>query len=144
MKIFLGGTSSKDWSMDWRPEFIKTLNDDLDYFNPIVKDWNEAAKQNEILQRKVCDTLLYVITPCMTGVYSIAEITEDCITKTGKVVIVVLSDYKDKQFDEHQTSSIESCMSLWKKYTEHVYTDLSSVAQMLNERFEESKLLRNW
>jgi hypothetical protein len=30
----------------------------LDYFNPVVKDWNEAAQKEEIKQRKNCDYVL--------------------------------------------------------------------------------------
>lgn len=61
-KVFLGGTAN---GSDWRSELVKKLK--IDYFDPIVKDWDEKAQKEEIKQRKNCDYCLYVITPKMEG-----------------------------------------------------------------------------
>lgn len=50
---------------------------DYDYFNPVVDDWTEECYQEELFQRNICDHCLYVITPLMTGTYSIAEAVDD-------------------------------------------------------------------
>ena len=67
MKVFLGGTCN---NTTWRDELIKKLK--IDYFNPVVDDWNEEAYRRELQEREICDFCLYTITPKMTGVYSIA------------------------------------------------------------------------
>lgn len=52
-KVFLGGTTNNS---DWRDTLIKKLK--IEYFNPVVKDWNEDAQKEEIKQRKECDYVL--------------------------------------------------------------------------------------
>lgn len=69
-KIFLGGTCSD--KHDYRNTLIPLLKN-IDYFNPVVDDWTEEAYQNELKEKKICNIQLYVITPLMKGVYSIAE-----------------------------------------------------------------------
>jgi len=80
-KVFLGGTCN---GSVWRDNLIKHLR--CDYFNTVIDDWNEAAQQEEIKQRSQCDYVLYVITPKMTGVYSIAEVVEDSIKRPNKTL----------------------------------------------------------
>lgn len=46
-KVFLGGTCNES---DWRDSFIKKLK--IDYFNPVVKDWNDEAYKEELKQKK--------------------------------------------------------------------------------------------
>ena len=41
-KVFLGGTCNKS---KWRDELIDLLK--IDYFNPVVDDWNEEAQKEE-------------------------------------------------------------------------------------------------
>ena len=67
-KLFLGGTCNNS---TWRDKLISMLT--CTYFNPVVPDWNKTAYQEELRQRKSCEYCLYVITPNMTDVYSIAE-----------------------------------------------------------------------
>ena len=38
-KVFLGGTTNDS---NWRDLLIKKIK--IDYFNPVVKDWNESAR----------------------------------------------------------------------------------------------------
>ncbi|MFC0903683.1 nucleoside 2-deoxyribosyltransferase domain-containing protein [Clostridium sp. MT-14] len=68
MKVFLGGTCADS---KWREKLIPMLN--VNYFNPITHNWNEAARQEEIKQRKECDLVLYVLSRAYST-YSIAEI----------------------------------------------------------------------
>ena len=86
-KVFLGGTTNET---DWRDNLIPMLN--IDYFNPVVKDWNEKAQAEEIKQRKECDYVLYVITPKMLGVFAIAEVTDDSNKRPSKTVFCVLTE----------------------------------------------------
>lgn len=85
MKVFLGGTCNNS---TWRDELIPMLT--IDYFNPVVEDWTEECMAEEIKQREECDFCLYVITPEMTGVYSIAEVVDDSNKRPHKTLFCFL------------------------------------------------------
>jgi hypothetical protein len=50
MKVFLGGMCNDSL---WRERLIPTL--EIDYFNPVVEDWNEEAQERELKEREECD-----------------------------------------------------------------------------------------
>jgi hypothetical protein len=100
-KVFLGGTCNNS---TWRDQLIPTLK--IDYFNPVVKDWNSESQKEELKQRKECDIVLYTITPLMTGVYSIAEVIDDSNKRPKKTVFVVLLKDSGKIFNEGQAKSL--------------------------------------
>ena len=95
MRVFLGGTCNGSL---WRNELIPMLEaQGIDYFNPVVDDWNEEAQQRKIQEREECDICLYCITPKMPGGYSIAEVVDDSNKRPEKTVFVVL----DWVYDDH-------------------------------------------
>jgi hypothetical protein len=56
-KVFLGGTTNNSI---WRENLIKELK--IDYFNPIVDDWNEdCIKEEEKQKWNECNIHLYDI-----------------------------------------------------------------------------------
>lgn len=94
-KVFLGGT----WNNSlWRNELIPMLN--IDYFNPVVDDWTEECYQEELKQREICDYCLYVITPRMTGVYSIAEVVDDSNKRPERTIFCVLEEDRMQNVSE--------------------------------------------
>lgn len=130
MKVFLGGTCNKSL---WRNALIPELK--IDYFNPVVDDWTPEAQQEEIKQRQICDIALYVITPKMKGVYSIAEVVDDSNKRPEKTVFCFILSENKIDFDEDQIKSlkqvgkmIEDNGGLWVKK----FSDLS--AQLNNWR----------
>ncbi len=128
-KVFLGGTCNES---TWRDDLIKLL--DIDYFNPVVDDWTEECYQEELKQRKISDFVLYVITPKMTGVYSIAEATDDSCKRPNKTIFCVLSTDEDKSFDKGQLKSLEAVSKLVASNGANVFYDLKSVAEFLNKQ----------
>ena len=86
-RVFLGGTCNDS---PWRAELVPLLT--IDSFNPVVEDWTEECMAEEIRQRESCDFVLYVITPKMTGVYSIAEVVDDSNKRPEKTVFCFLDD----------------------------------------------------
>ena len=112
MKVFLGGTCNES---AWREQLIDML--DIDYFNPVVDDWNEECYLREIKERKECVYCLYAITPLMTGVYSIAEVVDDSNKKPEKTLFCILDkdvtiDNELKAFDKGQMKSYVE-LALW-------------------------------
>ncbi len=131
MKIFLGGTCNES---TWRDELIPLLKEnDLEFFNPVVDDWTDEAKQIEEQEKETSDVRLYVLTPKMTGVFSIAELVHDAITGDELVVIfVILTKDGDKEFDFGQLSSLKSVATLLKPYgVPTIYDDLNKVVTLL-------------
>jgi len=107
MKVFLGGT----WNNStWRERLIPQLN--IPYFNPIVEDWTFEAQAQEVYQKILCDIHLYVITPLMTGVYSIAEVVDDSHNRDITTVFTALREDDGKRFSDSQWSSLEAVMAL--------------------------------
>jgi len=90
MKVFLGGTCN---GSDWREKILPLLQEQgIDYFNPVVDEWNKEARERELKARKTCDILLYCITPKMTGCYAIAEMVDDSNKQPEKTVFILLCD----------------------------------------------------
>ena len=87
-KVFLGGTANKT---TWREELIPML--EIPYFNPVVEDWTEECIkiENDEKENK-CGVHLYVITPEILGVYSIAEAVQSSNSNNKKTIFVFKGD----------------------------------------------------
>jgi hypothetical protein len=85
-KVFLGGTCN---GSSWREELKKLLK--IDYFDPVVPNWTQECYEEELRQREICDYCLYVITPRMHGVYSIAEVVDDSNKRPKKTIFCLLT-----------------------------------------------------
>lgn len=86
-RVFLGGTCN---GFKWRNYLMPKLK--IDYFNPVVDEWNEEAQKREIEERENDDYILYTLTPLMKGVYSVAEAIDDSNKRPDKTVICVLEE----------------------------------------------------
>lgn len=127
MIVFLGGTCN---GSTWREELIPML--ECDYFNPVVKDWNEDAQKLEIHKRQTCDFVLYVITPKMTGVYSIAEVVEDSNKRPQQTLFCIIENDDNNEFTEHQLKSLMMVKNLVRNNNARVFDTLEDVANFLN------------
>ena len=102
IRIFLGGTCAET---TWRNELIPELEKvGIEYFNPVVDDWTpECQAIEEYEKNDRCNVHLYVITPEMQGVYSVAEIINSCWQAqlygphVNKVAFYVLGDWSKQQ-----------------------------------------------
>lgn len=126
-KVFLGGTTNNS---DWRDNLIEKLK--IDYFNPVVKDWNESAQKEEIKQRKSCDYVLYVITPKMEGVYSIAEAVDDSNKRPEKTIFAYLLEDEKKEFAKHQIKSLDMVGKMVEENGAKWFKSLDEISDYLN------------
>lgn len=126
-KVFLGGTCNGSL---WRDELIKKLK--IDYFNPIVEDWNDAAKLKERFERINCDFCLYVITPLMAGVYSIAEVIDDSNKRPDKTIFCYMEYDKPARFSKQQLHSLEEVSQMVQRNGGKCLKNLDQVASYLN------------
>lgn len=127
-KVFLGGTCN---NTTWRDELIKLLN--INYFNPVVDDWTPKCMEEEIKQRKTCDYVLYVITPKMTGVYSIAEVIDDSNKRPNKTIFCYLKEDDGKSFTDGQIKSLEQVSKMVQENGAKSFKSLKEIAEYLNK-----------
>ena len=127
-KVFLGGTCN---GSTWREELIPKLK--IDYFDPVVDDWTPECQEEEIKQRETCDYCLYVITPKLTGLYSIAEVVDDSNKRPDKTVFCFLEKDGDKEFEKFQVRSLKAISDLVHKNGGWVSDNLDDVANYLND-----------
>ncbi len=127
-KVFLGGTTS---DTTWRDEIIPKL--EIDYFNPIVDDWIEEciAIENDEKENK-CGVHLYVITPKMEGVYSIAEAVESSFNKNKVTVFCILEKDKRDKFNEGELKSLDAVEQILVRNGAVICNNINHVIEYLN------------
>lgn len=126
-KVFLGGTCNNS---TWREQLIPKLK--IDYFNPVVDDWTEDDYKEELKQRKECDFCLYVITPKMTGVYSIAEVVDDSNKRPEKTIFAFIDKDEKETFNKEQIKSIDKVGVMVKDNGGKYFKSLDEIAVYLN------------
>ncbi len=126
-KVFLGGTCNKS---TWRNRIIKLL--EIDYFNPVVEDWTPECQQEERRQKDICDIHLYTITPKMTGVFSICEVTDDSNKIPSGTVLCILKEDEGLSFPEFQQKSLEQVAKVIESNGGKVLYSLEDTANYLN------------
>lgn len=124
---FLGGTCN---GSKWRELLIPMLN--FNAFNPVVETWDEKAQEQEKYWRRNADYVLYVITPLMTGVYSIAEVVDDSNKRPLRTLFCVLENDGGKVFDKHQLKSLEMVKTMVRENGAVILDNLEDVADFLN------------
>lgn len=127
MKVFLGGTCI---GYDWRSKLIPKLN--CDYYNPIVKDWNEEAQLRELQERKTSDFVLYTITNDMCGIYSIAEVVDDSNKRPRKTIFCNLYINNGSEESKHMERSLFALEQLLRRNNVRIFHTLDEVANYLN------------
>lgn len=108
-KLFLGGTCGNS---TWRDEIIPKLQ--VDYFDPVVKDWTPKCQEEEEKQKEICNFHLYVITKEITGYFSIAEVVDDsnkytnCDYNSYYSYKTIIYCFIPEGMAEHQIRSLEA------------------------------------
>ncbi len=127
MKVFLGGTCN---GSKWRDKLIPLLK--IDYFNPVVENWTEECRLEELRQRKECDIRLYVITPKMKSVYAIAEAVDDSNKCPESTMFVIVVKDENVVFDDGQIRSLHATGQLIQR-NGGVYTIVHDSMYLLSD-----------
>lgn len=128
MKVFLGGTCNESL---WREEIKSLLK--VDYFDPVVNDWNRDARDREKIEKEQCQIRLYTITSEMTGVFSIAEAIDDANKRPDYTVVCILDNYGGYNFkDKGLLHSMEAFEDMLLSNNVRVYHSLQETANYIN------------
>jgi hypothetical protein len=127
MKVFLGGTVN---GSTWRNDVMEKLT--IDYFDPVVEDWDDAAYERELTERKDCNYLLYVLTPKMTGFYAIAEVVDDSYKRPDRTIYCFLSEDGEDKFTPYQIVQFEKLGAVVKQNGGIWLDNLNDVIHFLN------------
>ncbi len=126
-KVFLGGTVN---GSKWRNYVMPRLH--IDYFDPVVEEWNDEAYQKELHEREHCEYCLYVLTPMMKGVYSVAEVVDDSNKRPKKTLFCFLTRDGDKEFDPVQIKSMNAVTKMVIANGAKHFENLDEVISFLN------------
>lgn len=141
MNLFLGGTCTSKW----RDNLIPLLDSNgIDYFNPIVDDWNEEAQKREYEAKNNCSHMLYIITPLMEGVFSIAEAVDDSNKRPDKTIFIYMPTDVDgiNKFDKGQIKSLKAVETMIKNnggysYCAHNIEDAFSFIKTIKDEIRD-------
>lgn len=127
-RIFLGGTCNNS---TWRDRLISLLKT-KDYFNPVVSDWTSQAQREEAQEKIRCRYQLYVITPKMTGIFSVAELVDASSKNPAFTVACFLKSDEETAFDDAQWRSILATVILLRQNGTKCFFCLEEVASYFN------------
>jgi hypothetical protein len=125
--VFLGGTCNNS---HWRDALIPKLK--INYYNPVVQNWTVEHENEELRQRVTCDYCLYVLTPKMTGVFSIAEVVDDSNKRPEKTIFCILTTDEEQTFTSHQLKSMNAVCKMVEENGAKVFSTIEEVAEYLN------------
>lgn len=129
-KVFLGGTCADS---KWRNKLIPKL--EIDYFNPVVKNWTPDCQKEEIKQRETCDYVLYVLSRIKSA-YSIAEVIDDSNKRPEKTIVCVLKE-KDRQgrnvLNPREVKGLDAVARMAERNGAAYFKTLEDVANYLNK-----------
>lgn len=127
-KVFLGGTCG---GSKWRSLIIPKLK--IDYFDPVVPDWNDEAYQRELKEREESDYCLYTITPKMAGVYSIAEVIDDSNKRPEKTLFFIILQDGGAEFSKDQLKSLQAVGKMVETNGGKFFKKLDDLIEYLNK-----------
>lgn len=122
----------------WREALIAMLTN-ANAFNPVVEDWTPECQAEEVRQRETCDYCLYVITPKMTGTYSIAEAVDDSNKRPERTIFCFLTEDVGGFFEPHQIKSLSQVGKMIEANGGRWFGTLHQVATFLNKPASEIK-----
>jgi len=138
VRVYLGGTGNKS---AWRARLINMLNADvIDYFNPLVNEWNiMTAVKEEASQKAICDYLLCVITPKQIDVYAIAEAVNNSHACPDRTLFCYLRHDDGEMYGDNQECWLFMTASLIGFNGGHCFESLEEVADFLNRRAQKRR-----
>lgn len=137
-KVFLGGTCANS---KWRDKLIPMLK--IDYFNPVISNWNDEARRKEIYERENDDFVLYVLTRTYST-YSIAEVVDDSNKRPEKTICCIFNEdvvtlgekgvYMKPYLSKQDSKHLDQVGKLVERNGAKYFKSLEEVAEYLNTK----------
>jgi hypothetical protein len=135
-RIFMGGTTR---GFNWREVLENRFKDveNVELFNPIVADWNCERIIFENRYKEICELNLFVVTPYMEGVYSIAEAVDLSNKKPENLVFAYIDHFVDGKEIRDFTKKMKHSLNVTGKMIVNnggkVFTSLDDVENYIRE-----------
>ena len=133
MRVFLGGTCANS---KWREELIPKLN--IDYFNPVIKNWTPEYQKEKLKQKETCDFILYTLTKAYSVIAEVAEVIDDSNKRPEKTIVCVTNELMDYKWytkwvmDEQDIKHLDAVGRLIERNGGLYFKSLDEVAEYLN------------
>ena len=122
-KVFLGGSCG---DTTWRTDLIPHLEqNEIEYFNPVVEDWNDEAFKKEQEEKTYAATLLFVLSPRTENLYSIAEMV-NLIRDERRVIVVFVENDGDKSIDPFSKVAFSNIQKDMEKFKNAIFANFKS------------------
>lgn len=135
-RIFMGGTTQ---GFNWREVLENKFKDVeiVELFNPVVDDWNCERIRIENEYKEICEINLFVVTPYMEGVYSIAEAVDLSNKRPENLVFVYIDHFVDGKEIRDFTKKMKHSLNVTGKMIINnggkVFTSLDDVENYIRE-----------
>ena len=129
MKVFLGGTTN---GSKWREDLIPKLK--IEYFNPVIAEWNKEAIEKEVYEREHSDFCLFVITPKMSEYDTITDVIDRSNKQPQKTIFAFIAEDGEDKFTKHQVKSLVATGKMVKRNGGQWCESMEDVAEYLNSK----------
>jgi hypothetical protein len=107
----------------WREAIVQPILEKagVEYFNPVVADWNEESQKNEVLHAAEDKVVLMAITGETCAIASMAELGWQAYlcSKNNRKIVLYIEDMPNDVCDEFGTSlRINKVRALVRRYAE--------------------------
>lgn len=135
-RVFMGGTCQ---GFDWRKVLEKRMDDceNVELFNPVVDNWTCERIRIENEYKNSCEICLFIITPYMEGIYSIAEVVDLSNKKPKGLIFAYIDHFEDdkevRDFTNKMKHSLDVTAELISKNGAVVFTSLDDVETYIRD-----------
>lgn len=100
-RVFLGGGVNNTW----RDDLIKLLPDGVEYFNPIVSEYNDITREIEEDEKEnKCNIHLFVNAYDMEGGYKIDDAIKSATDRSKTTIFTVIPEgFTESQLEDYET-----------------------------------------
>ena len=141
--VFLGGTTN---GSNWRETLINQLSvlaPEIKCFNPVVDNWTKECIEIENFVKFHAGYHVYVLTPKMAGVYSIAEMCDSIHNVTKRTFVYVQEEDYDIagnpiKWDLQMRNSLYAVTQLIAAHEGYVATSIEDLAQAIAKEYHET------
>ena len=146
--IFLGGTTA---NTNWREQFLdlmNKLNPKIKCFNPVVENWTPQCIELENFVKLHAKYHIYVLTPKMTGVYSIAEMI-DSVHDTSKKTYFYIKETdidensNDISWDPKMMNSLNAVSNMILMHGGHKASSMEDLVSKIADDYTKTLIPRN-